>query len=435
MASSTAGSATEHEDDESEYYDVLLLGRTGLGKSTTANKLLQTESSNDIFHPYWEEEAQSSEATGGVDDTTVLFKVAEGVDSVTHSCKLVSNEFTKVRVLDTPGFADTQKTKQFGVFGGNLQTFRSILKAQEINDLAFCRVLYFFPLRGPPERAEGTLQEEIKIMHGFLGDEIFQIMVIVATNRKRKMRKQEDFDEEDIDITKTVFMAAMKKVLGEKTTIESCPPVVYLPYFEPSVIEKVVGAPVLYDEPLKSPVVVEVRKCSIEELIRKEKQKHKGRKLQFKDRCAKCSCKLIYEHTPRGKIITWIIVEDGESEQSILYSDSKCHPILYPRHTTITKIIGGIAHVATLGIFVGIGKLRGKKVWPGFTNDEEMCANCDEPAGASGCCKVDQKVTLKLKDGTEKDITTEHKTKLDKYVLKSNLHIDKGVTETTVVYS
>ena len=55
------------------------------------------------------------------------------------------------------------------------------------------------------------------------------------------------------------------------------------------------------------------------------------------------------------------------------YSHSKCHPLVIPRYSTIVKITGGVAHVLTLGVFVAAGKIRGKKFWPGFTNDEELC--------------------------------------------------------------
>ena len=65
---------------------------------------------------------------------------------------------------------------------GNLQGFRWILQAQRAHDLRFSRVIYFFPIRGPPERADGHLQEEIKVMHGFFGQKIFDLMVVVVTN-------------------------------------------------------------------------------------------------------------------------------------------------------------------------------------------------------------------------------------------------------------
>ena len=48
-----------------------------------------------------------------------------------------------------------------------------------------------------------------------------------------------------------------------------------------------------------------------------------------------------------------------------------------------------------LGLFVAAGKIRGKKFWPGFTNDEELCVCCNS-ADAIG--KV---FKLKTKEGEE----------------------------------
>ena len=96
----------------------------------------------------------------------VAFPTGDRVDSVTKSCTVVSNEFTNIRVLDTPGFADSEETKKTGVLRGNLQIFRSILRFTGENGSAFRRVLYFLPQRGPMERAEGTLQEELKLIYG-----------------------------------------------------------------------------------------------------------------------------------------------------------------------------------------------------------------------------------------------------------------------------
>ena len=401
--------ATYESDPASDYYDVLLLGRTGLGKSTTANKLLQVDNRDSVL-------VTCDKGADVGRDRAPNFRTGDGMDSITSECKLVSNEMSMIRVLDTPGFADTRETKEHGVFRSNLRTFRSILRAQDVNDLAFCRVLYFLPQRGPLERADGVLQEEIKLIHGYLGEEVFKIMVIVATNRKKRYGKQEEFDDYDVGRTEKVFMKALEIIIGSDV-IDRCPPVLYLPYPEPNLIHMVVGAPVLYEEPLKTPVVVDFSesRLKIEELIRREKKKHRGRKLQFRDRCVKCSSKLIYENTrTRGRVPVRIVVNEGtDQEETVPYSDSKCHPYLLPKHSNVTKLVGGVAHMATLGLFVGIGKARGKKMWPGFTNHDEFCAGCKGPPSAAGCTKVDKRFTLQTKQ-KEEEIMTYHSTTLDK---------------------
>ena len=294
----------EGEDEASEYYDILLLGRTGAGKSTAANKLLRSELASvgaDEHKLHWEDGRDggvaegSGEVEGGGGDheaSKEIFKTGRRFESVTKNYKVVSNKATNIRVLDTPGFADTRDTAKRGVFRGNLQIFRSILRAQELNDLAFSRVLYFLPMRGPPERAEGTLQEEIKLIEGFLGEEVFKIMVIIATNGYKRGRDEIEFDEEDLERTRRAFMAALEKITdtageGKQKIIDECPPIVYLPFLETDVIAKIVSAPVLSEQPLKKPVVVEISKStpSTEELIQNTRRQNKGRKLQLQERC------------------------------------------------------------------------------------------------------------------------------------------------------
>ena len=403
----------DDEDDPSDYYDVLMLGRTGQGKSTTGNKLLLTDTASRTL------QSHSLGTEGEDDEASVRFKTGGGAESVTAHCQLISNELTKIRVLDTPGFADSKKTMELGVFKGNLRTFRAILHAQNQHDLAFCRVLYFLPLRGPLERADGILQEELKLIYGFLGEEVFKIMVIVATNRKKKKGKQEDFDDEDGKVTEQVFMTALEKVTGMKNLLERCPPVLYLPFLERDVITKVVGAQVLYEKPLVGPVVVEFCDAKATQfLVQSAKLRNRGRKLQFRDRCAKCSSKLIYEDTTRGRRAVRVVLNEGtENEIEVPYNDSKCHPVLLPEHHTVTKIIGGIAHLATFGIFAAIGMIQGKKMWPGFTNHDEYCAACKGPPSAEGCDKVGKCFELNTTKGIVK-YEIAHSTTLDKLQLE-----------------
>ena len=77
----------EQSEDHGPPFDVLLLGRAGLGKSTTGNTLLQAKAPRS-FSREW-------------------FECKSGAHSVTKSCKLLTNHFVKphLRVLDSEGFA------------------------------------------------------------------------------------------------------------------------------------------------------------------------------------------------------------------------------------------------------------------------------------------------------------------------------------------
>ena len=410
----------ESDDDTSTYYDYLLVGRTGTGKSTTANKLIGVDP------------ATNSLLTGGVLQNIIkqwggkavdgirYFATGGGIESVTTNCEVRSNESNKNRVLDTPGFADSRTAQRYGVLRSNLQIFRWILRQQRAHNLQFSRVLYFYPTRGPPERAEGTLQEEIKVMYNYFGQKIFDIMVIIATN-KMKFQKH-PFSKENIEKTQVVFMMAYEKATGQ--VLPACPPVVYLAYREDNVQDLVVGAKVIAEEELFfSPEYPKVRthiregqeppiQLSIDmsqEDIQASIREHRGKVFHFQDRCTRCAVKIVQEVLPSGEEISvQVIFENGDEEE---YDNSYCHPIFIPKYSQLAKFAGGIAHIVTLGSALVVERVFGTKTWPGFTNSDEVCPICNNFPGSDGCSPVGQLAEF---DGGS--IETNHSKTLDKII-------------------
>ena len=236
------------------------------------------------------------------------------------------------------------------------------------------RVLYFLPERGVPEKADRGIQDELKLICHFFGPEIFNCMVIIATNRKDKRYQRLGFTDDDAYEAESLFKLSYEVATGEE--LHKCPPVVYIPvdYSEAQVVSKVKEAKVIQEK-----VFVP----------------------RFQDGvCARCAIRFIRNSKNEG-----ICVADDENTA---YETTRCHPVFVPKYSIGKKIQGGLAHMATLGAALLYEACTKKETWPGFTKSDEICPSCKHSPGLKGCLKVKEK--FELPDGSK--ITVDHTNEL-----------------------
>ena len=420
-----AAASDDEDEEESSYFDVMMIGKTGSGKSTVGNRLLDIdpetktlmgayrvgEGINDVIKRW---------GGGGDEDDKPYFEVGDGGESVTKKCKVLSNEKNKDRVLDTRGFADTEITQKDGVINGNLQSFRWILQAQTQHNLRFSRVLYFLPNRGPPERADGTLQEEIDVMYTFFGQQIFAVMAVVVTNNKRDRYQQAGFSDEDFADTKEVFKHAFKQATG--LNLPKYPPVIYIP-FDEDPYNGVISADVISDaqrlfflpedddkeKDFGSSVLMTLDMSHKE--MKSVLKSHRGKCFKFEDRCARCAVKIVQQMLPSGKEVPMEVVDSKGSVTA--HNKSRCHAFFIPKHSRFVRIVGGVAHVMTLGAGKVYEHVTKKKSWPWFSSSEEICVSCSMPPGSSGCSPVNKELKI---NGV--DYMIAHSSELDTVLLE-----------------
>ena len=281
--------------------------------------------------------------------------------------ELLVNDTTKLRVLDVPGLPDSGITSQSGrrvsAYTRRLQIFCRIVQVYKKQDLRVQRAVYFLPTRGIPEKADGSFQEELQIMHRFFGNDIFNCMVVAATNHHKY--QQSRFNEEELEKSKKVLHLALKRAIGDEEI--GCPPIVYIGINESE---------------------VEVMdKLKMADVLNNEVSLNLSQDFFTDGDCLRCSIKI--RRNQKGEILGVV----DATGTIVSYDESECHPQFVEKYARWQKILGTIAHVLALGIILLIEDIRGVEVWPPtLTSSDQVCPACRMPPGSTGCKGVNEDI-------------------------------------------
>ncbi len=393
-------SATQQgiEDGQIDYYDIMVIGKAGMGKTTTADKLLVA---NPLNRNYQGAQYSEPEVNGGcvnVEDLSiwllsnapdelervktrlkniVFFRGLENPhdeincfhsedqpnSGMTPDFELISNESTKVRVLDVPGFfgegdAGTALTTSIEKANHSakvaLRRMRNILRLQSEMKLKFRKILYFLPGHGALRRSDAYLETELSTLTKYFGKAIFNCMVVITTLSPEAYYGDASkvvFPEKAKVTTKKCFNAALSLVLPNEKNLPE-PPFLFISMADTceTILTNVKSACVACDYV----------------------------NLQFNTLiCARCSSKTKTVESQRVAVYT-----DESEINTIPYNESTCHPLFIPKYTDVIRFFGGIVYV-----------ISGRTLFKDYL--DEVCVECNDKPGSRGCTRVKTKYELK----------------------------------------
>ena len=390
-------SATQQRIGQIDYYDIMVIGKAGMGKTTTADKLLVA---NPLCRNYQGDQYSEPEVNGGcmnVEDLNiwllsnapdelervknrlkniVFFRSLDNPHDVINSFhsedklssgmtpdfELISNESTRIRVLDVPGFfgegdAGTALTNSVQVASRAaqiaLRRMRNILRLQSEMKLKLRRILYFLPVHGALRRADAYLETELATLAKYFGKAIFDNMVVITTMSPEAYDEGNKvvFSEKAMTTTKKCFNAALAHILPD----ENIPP-------QPSFL-----------------FVSMADTC--ETILANVKSAHVACDyvtLQFNtQRCARCGSKVQILESQRVSVCI-----DESNGDTVSYDESTCHPLFIPKYTDVVRFFGGIVYV-----------ISGRTLFKDYL--DEVCVQCNEEPGTHGCTRVKTRYKLK----------------------------------------
>ena len=410
MRAMSNGESTRKSDTSvqaMDYFDIMILGLTGQGKTTTADKLLIANPTPVDYSLYEEAPTMGSQQVT-LEDLSAWFIPNENfsfeqistrmknlvfyrrlenphleinaahdsdmyVNQKTVACELFSNETTRVRVLDVPGFFGVVRNANHDISHkvdiDHFNIMGNILQIQVSMAMRFKRILYFLPCRDSLRRPSAALQQELVLMFHCYGRSIFEAMVLVATLGPSSYNKGDPvtMSDEELELSRRNLQDMLRVFLPDNTPN---PPIIFISLRDTC------------EEVLKKVQDAEVAK----ENLRLE--------LNFFE-CAHCSMTVGERNGERVACIT----SDNWS-QSILNEHSYCHPYFVPKYTTLQKVTEWISYTLrtiTMGEQQNVPDLSA-----------EVCSVCQQTKGTKGCMKLGSKYKdvviehVKMKTGTHR---------------------------------